>query len=93
MQVSIQNRATASMRIVQDVENELDSDLENTNQVLKKIYISSYCSRFGTQFPQAKLNDTLEEIVTKLADKYSPGLCDNHPNLPYFHHHVFKLAF
>jgi hypothetical protein len=93
MQAPIQNRVTVSMGIMQDVKDELDSDLEDTNRVSKKVCISSYCSRFGTQFPQAKLDDVLEEIVTKLADKYYPGLCDNHPNLPCFHHRMSNLHF
>jgi hypothetical protein len=42
---------------------------------------------------QAKLDDALEEIVTKLMNKYAPGLCDRHPNLPCFHHRASDLHF
>src|SRR5258708_9995835 len=42
---------------------------------------------------QAKLDDALEEIVLKLSDKYHPGLCPLHPDLPYFHHHASDLHF
>src|SRR5258707_4897813 len=42
---------------------------------------------------QAKLDDALEEIVLKLSDKYHPGLCPLHPDLPYFHHRTSDLHF
>src|SRR5258708_9284687 len=42
---------------------------------------------------QAKLDDALEEIVLKLSDKYHPGLCPLHPDLPYFHHPTSPLHF
>jgi hypothetical protein len=44
-------------------------------------------------FLQGKLDDALEEIVTKLSDKYSPGLCTRHPELPCFHHRASDLHF
>jgi hypothetical protein len=40
-----------------------------------------------------KLDDALEEIVTKLSNKYAPGLCDRHPDLPCFHHRAANLHF
>jgi hypothetical protein len=42
---------------------------------------------------QVKLDDALEEIVAKLADKYTPGLCPLHPDLPCFHHRASDLHF
>src|SRR5258708_25003367 len=42
---------------------------------------------------QAKLDDTLEEIVLKLSDKYHLGLCPLHPDLPCFHHCMSDLHF
>ncbi len=40
-----------------------------------------------------KLDNALEKIVVKLTNKYSPGLCPLHSNLPYFHHHASDLHF
>src|SRR5258708_19655413 len=40
-----------------------------------------------------KLDNTLKEIIAKLMDKYSPGLCSLHSDLPYFHPHVSNLHF
>ena len=91
MQAPIQRKVTATL--VFDIEDELDSDLEDTNRVSKKVCILSHCSRSVTQFPQAKLDDALEEIVAKLAEKYPPGLCDHHLDLPCFHHRVSDLHF
>jgi len=51
MQAPIQRKATASSGNAWDVEDELDSDLEDTNRVAKKVCIPSYRSGFGTQFP------------------------------------------
>ena len=34
-----------------------------------------------------------EEVVAKLAEKYPPGLCDQHSDLPCFHHRVSDLHF
>ena len=42
---------------------------------------------------QARLDDVLEEIVAKLTDKYPPGLCSHHPDLPCFHYRVADLHF
>src|SRR5258707_11247150 len=42
---------------------------------------------------QIKLDDVLEEIIVKLTDKYPPGLCPLHSDLPCFHHHVSDLHF
>ena len=36
-------------------------------------------------FLKVKLDDTIEEIVTKLSNKYPPGLCELHSDLPCFH--------
>ena len=44
-------------------------------------------------FLKVKLDDTIEEIVTKLSNKYPPGLCELHSDLPCFHHHPSNLHF
>src|SRR6266849_11194070 len=44
-------------------------------------------------FLQIKLDDALEEIVTKRTKRYYLGLCSCHPDLPCFHHRVSNLHF
>ena len=74
-----------------DVMDKPDSDLED-NQVTKKIfYIISVGSILN--FLKAKLDNTIEEIVTKLSNKYPPGLCELHLDLPCFHHPLSNLHF
>ena len=44
-------------------------------------------------FLKVKLDNTIKEIVTKLSNKYPPGLCKLHSDLPCFHHHPLNLHF
>ena len=41
-------------------------------------------------FLKVKLDDPIEKIVTKLSNKYPPGLCELHSDLPCFHHHLLN---
>ena len=92
MQAPIQRKATATS-VFDILRTSLTSIWKILNQVSKKVCIPSHCSRSVTQFPQAKLDDALEEIVAKLAEKYPPGLCDHHPDLPCFSSSRVRLAF
>jgi hypothetical protein len=70
-----------------------DSDLEDC-LVTKKVCCIPSCLRIiGTHFLQMKLDNALEEIVAKLSNKYAPGLCDRHADLPCFHHRTSNLHF
>ncbi|KAF8502634.1 hypothetical protein F5888DRAFT_1867499 [Russula emetica] len=42
---------------------------------------------------KVKLDDALEEIVIRLGNKYAPGMCSLHPDLPCFHHRASDLHF
>jgi hypothetical protein len=42
---------------------------------------------------QAKFDDDVEEIATSLAEKYPPGCCLTHPDIPCFRHRPSDLHF
>src|SRR5260370_20362817 len=57
-------------------------------------YASFHISVFSLfNFLQRKLDDVLKEIIVKLTDKYPPGLCPLHCDLPCFHYHAADLHF
>jgi len=92
MQVPVQKKAVGPSGSVWDVEND-KSNVED-NLIVKKVRILYHPHlHFILTFLQARLDDALEEIVMKLTDKYPPGLCSLHPNLPCFHHHTSDLHF
>src|SRR5216684_442693 len=60
----------------------------------RRRYASFHISVFSLfNFLQRKLDDVLKEIIIKLMDKYPPGLCPLHRDLPCFHYHAADLHF
>ena len=95
MQAPIQRKATATS--VFDIEDELDFSIwKILTKFLQRRYVFQVIAvGLLLNFPQAKLDDALEEIVVKTRPKSTPpGLCDHHPDLPCFHHFSrVRLAF
>ena len=88
MQAPTQKRAGNSW----DNDDEVESGYED-NPVSKKVCNQCHLTHFVLNLLQARLDDKLKEIVAKLTDKYPPGLCSLHPDIPCFHHRVSDLHF
>src|SRR5258708_32243052 len=60
----------------------------------RRRYASFHISVFSlVNFLQRKLDDMPEKIVVKLKDKFPPGLCPLHHDLPCFHYCAADLHF
>src|SRR5216684_6607740 len=87
------HRARVSRRRCREMHRMLRRRLIWRNR-LQKRYATFQISLFILfNLLQMKLDDALEEIVVKLTDKYPPGLCPLHSNLPCFHHCASDLHF
>jgi hypothetical protein len=86
------SKSSASLGNARDIAEETDIDLEE-NPVAKKVRRVPNLKAILFNLLQIKLDDALEEIVMKLTDKYPPGLCPLHPDLPCFHHRAADLHF